>query len=356
MIALERGAGNQEIRKRLLGFYKQALVEHKDAVIPVRAILGLGTLVKANEADAIQTMVEILENREQYSLDAVLAVVDSIASYALPSKALHRFLPFLVAQEAAIRDRLWSKVLGLVEAGGLSNAALASREMLMLGVDNENPRYFEAAEDLFAEAPLVALLDPQKLDLASQRQVTPWWKTMLALVRIHDLRRQYRGGGTEEEDLAAARMMSLGEVLRQNDALRKDHSEAVSEFEKLEEAFRKRSELLPRIGASGGGDPAQLAQEFGVLLEIEKSALGRRSHLLWIERQLGAIKSADRLESLRDACRPGFLNVERNAGVWDGLPETFRVRYMSRLKDLQVASPPAPPPPPGAPEKAKKES
>ena len=259
-----------------------------------------------------------------------------------------------MTQDAAIRDRLWSKVLGLVETGGLSNAALASREMLMLGVDTENPRYFETAEDLFAEAQLEALLDPQKLDLASQRQVAPWWKTMLSLVRIHDLRRQYGGGGTEEEeDLVAARMMSLGELLRQNDALRKEHSEAVSEFEKLEEAFRKRSELLPRIGASGGGDPAQLVQEFGVLLEIEKSAVGRRSHLLWIERQLGDIKSADRLNSLRDACRLGFLDVARNAGVWNGLPETFRVRYMRRLKDLQPASPPAPASPPVPPPDSK---
>ncbi len=354
MIALERGAGNPEIRRRLLDFYRRVLVEHQDAVLPVRAILGLGTLVKAREADALQTMVEILEKRK-YSLDAVLAVVDSIASYVSPPEALHRFLPVIVTQDAAIRSRLWSKVVGLVEAGGLSNAALASRELLMLGVERDNPLYFEAAENLFAEASLRALLDPQKLDLASRRQVAPWWNIMLHLARAHDLRRQHGAGG--EEDLALAKVAILREVLLKNEALRNELPEDVAEFESIAAAFKKRADLLPGLAAADGRDPARLVEEFAALLAAEPSAVARRSHLLWIERQLGAIKSAERLSSLRDAWL-GFLGAESNAGLWEGLPEAYRTRYLSRLKDLQAASPPAPPPAPGSPppEKPEKES
>ena len=80
------------------------------------------------------------------------------------------------------------------------------------------------------------------------------------------------------------------------------------------------------------------------LLATDPSPLGRRANLLWIERQLAAVKSAERLESLRDASL-GYLGAEPNAVVWDGLPEAFRTRYMGRLKDLQAASPPAPPKP-----------
>ena len=238
-------------------------------------------------------------------------------------------------------------MVGLVETGGLANATLASRELLMLGIKNDGQLYFEHAENLFDEEPLKALLDPKKLDLGSNREVKPWWNTMLHLVRIHDLRRQY-GGDSGGADLVQERMAVLKDLLRQHDTLKQQHPEGLLELERMAAAFDLRLDLLPRFAVEDGGEPTQLVKVFEQLLRLEKSppdqpAIGRRCQLLWIERQIGAIKSSARLEALRDAY-VGLLSAEQKSDLWEGFSETFHGRFMNRLKELKVVSPVAPPP------------
>lgn len=329
MTALSEATGNVNLRSVLLKFYHGILVDGGDATLRVPAILGLGKLVQAKQEGALESLVDVLDERYRYAPEEVRAAVDCIASFATKEAALAEFTRLLPVEEREVQEQLRSKVQGLVESDGIPMAALASERLVSLALESGRRVFFEKLIEVLSAPPVEMLLDPKKVAFDDVDKVVLWWSTVIRRLRVYDL----LGDDEKVGELTAA----IVDLVEKNATLKEKIPNVTNKVSSLAQSLETRKALLKKL-VDVTVAPPLLVAEFETLWSAEASPLGRCCQLTWWQRHLAGLSDLARLGELKKHSLGAFA-AERHAELWKDIPTSFRERYVARVGGTQPAPP-----------------
>ncbi len=323
--ALEAAAKQSEQHELLLRFYGSLLAKRQEQALRVRVILGLGSLVRADNQAALNTLLEIVQHSEQYKEKEILAVLDVVASSVAGDEAIRQFLGFLGAHGPAVEEALHRKILSVLDSDAVSLFPVLSGELLRLAVESGGVGVLRSALPLLRAPQLAEFLEPRKLDLSDQATLMKGWNVALEVWRIRDIL------ALDEEVLGTTQ--TLRELIEKHAEIGTQHPAGVAEFERGESAFALRKTIQQRLRSLEGAEAQQTISELRGLLAVEESVVGRFAQLLWWERELTALEDRERQQTLRDATI-AVLTEEASSKLWHGVADGFRVRFLARVRQI----------------------